>query len=285
MTVALVVLVVAVGVGALAGRLISRVVDRFSESRAISRLVATMLKIAVILVGASVALSVVGLDRAVTSILAGAGVLGLVVGIAFQDLAANFIAGVMMGFRKPFQIDDLIETGGVMGYVRKLNLRNTLVENFDGQMVIIPNRKVFENELFNYSYTGVRRVVIPVGVRYDSDLSEVVRVATEALEALDFRSTQREVSVVARGFGASSIDFDARFWIDMPGDVGYFEATSRGVVAIKRAFDDAGISIPFPIRTVDPALLQEAGWHSTGAAAANGRDPSPESLEPAGAER
>ena len=137
-----------------------------------------------------------------------------------------------------------------MGFVETINLRNTIVRTLDGKRVIVPNRMVFENPLINYHSHGKRRVEIPVGVAYDTDLQRATRVAREAVEELGFRAEATEVEVLAEGFGASSIDFLVRYWIPFPG-MDYFDARHEGVLAIRRAFDEHGISIPFPIRTLD----------------------------------
>ncbi|KTF05117.1 Mechanosensitive ion channel MscS domain protein, partial [marine sediment metagenome] len=80
----------------------------------------------------------------------------MAIGFAFQDMTENFIAGVAMGIRKPFEIGDVIEAEGVFGNVKEINLRNTLVETFYGQLEVIPNKILFRNILTNYSYLGYR---------------------------------------------------------------------------------------------------------------------------------
>jgi small conductance mechanosensitive channel len=231
-------------------RLAARLGARLGANTAIVSLMATVVQYGLLAAGVLVVLGIVGLQKAVISILAGAGVAGLAIGFAFQDLAANFIAGVVMGFRQPFQIGDLVRTAEFVGFVETINLRNTIVRALDGRRVIVPNRMVFENPLINFHSHGKRRIEIPVGVAYDTDLKRATVVAREAVEDLDFRAEATEVEVLAEGFGASSIDFLVRYWIQFPG-TDYFDARHAGVLAIKRAFDEQGISIPFPIRTLD----------------------------------
>lgn len=231
-------------------RLAARLGARLGANRAIVSLIATVVQYGLLAVGTLIVLGIVGLQKAVISILAGAGVAGLAIGFAFQDLAANFIAGVVMGFRQPFQIGDLVRTADFVGFVETINLRNTIVRTLDGQRVIVPNRMVFENPLINYHSHGKRRIEIPVGVAYATDLRRATEVARQAVEGLGLRAEGTGVEVVAEGFGASSIDFLVRYWIRFPG-TDYFDARHEGVVAIKRAFDEHDISIPFPIRTLD----------------------------------
>lgn len=255
LTVALVALVAFYLGSQLANRVARRVGSRVATNQAIVRLLASVVQYSVLATGFVVALGIIGLQKAVVSILAGAGVAGLAVGFAFQDLAANFIAGVGMGIRQPFQIGHLIKTSDYLGHVETINLRNTIIRSLDGERVIVPNRMVFENPLVNYHSYGTRRVEIEVGVAYDTSLSKATSTAKNAIEALDYRADGTEVEVVSEGFGASSIDFLVRFWIPFPGH-DYFGARHDGILAIKQAFDDEEISIPFPIRTLDLSGVQ-----------------------------
>ncbi len=232
-------------------RVFEKVFRSTFDSEVILRLASTIAKITVLCLGVFVALGVLGLQKAALSMLAGAGIIGIALGFAFQDAAENLIAGIVMGIRKPFRKGDLIETHDRLGFVEKLNLRNTILENFDGQRVIIPNKEVFQNTLINYQVTGKRRVEFEVGVSYESVLEEVIRVAKEAIESnLEF-IVDNKAEILAYGFGDSSITLKIRYWVKVPGDVAYITARHLGVKAIHKAFNEAGIVIPFPIRTID----------------------------------
>lgn len=171
---------------------------------------------------------------------------------AFQDLAENLLAGVFLSIRKPFLPGHLIDSNGQLGFVQKLNLRNTIIKDFDSQTIYIPNKEVFKNVLENYSQSGLRRIEIPVGVSYGEALEEVEKTLKQAIETLDFRAKETGVEVWALEFGDSSINFSVRYWVPYPeGQIPYFQAISEGVKSIKSHLDKAGIQIPFPIRTLD----------------------------------
>ncbi len=257
LVVAVAVLALFVVAGRLTSGLVRRIAKEVSEAEAIVRLMTRLTRYAIVVLGFIVALGILGLQKTVFSVLAGAGVVGLAIGFAFQDLAANFIAGIVMGLRKPFDVGDIIRTNDHMGTVRAINLRNTLLETFSGQLVIVPNKEVFENPLVNYSAEGLRRVEIEVGVAYDSDLERAAAIVREAVEHLDFLAPDTDVTVVAEEFGGSSINFTVRYWIEYPGEVGYPAARHAGIVAIKKAFDEHEIDIPFPIRTLDFSLTED----------------------------
>lgn len=125
------------------------------------------------------------------------------------------------------------------------------MKSFDGQYAHIPNVSSFSQTVLNYTTSGKRRIVLSVGVHYDSDLEKVERVAFQALHSLDKMHPQHGPEIYFYRFGDSSIDFYARLWVDpeMPG--AYFEVRSKAIIAIKKAFDENEITIPFPIRTLD----------------------------------
>ncbi len=258
LVVAIAILAVFLVAAQLMKQVVRKVARKVSEAEAIARLMTTIAKYAVIIIGVVIALGVLGLQKTVFSLLAGAGILGLALGFAFQDLAANFIAGIAMGLRKPFDVGDVVKTNDEMGKVKEINLRNTVIESFSGQLVIVPNREVFENVLINYSAKGQRRVELAVGVSYDTDLEMATRVAKEAINSLDVLAKDKSVDVFAQEFGGSSIDFSVRYWIDYPEQASYPAAVHAGVVAIKKAFDEHGIDIPFPIRTLDFSLTEQS---------------------------
>lgn len=232
-------------------RALSKVLHRALESRQIADLLAAIFKIVVMTVGIFVALDFMGLSGTVKSLLAGAGIVGLAIGFAFQDMTENLIAGIAMGVRKPFQIGDVIEAGDVFGTVKTINLRNTLVENFYGQLDIVPNKVLFRNTLTNYSTTGERRVEVPVGISYADDVQLASEVLVEAINKLDFIAKKEETAVYAESFGDSSINLLVWAWINYPGQVGFMQARHELVVTVNTTLAENDILIPFPIRTLD----------------------------------
>jgi len=198
-----------------------------------------------------VVLSILELSKTVTSLLAGVGVIGLALGFAFQDLAANFISGVGLSVKKLFEVGDIIETNDELGVVERIELRTTVIRAFDGKRVIVPNKKIFQEVLVNHSDNELRRLDLGCGVTYDADLGRVKRVAEEALSAIELRAEAKEPEVFFTEFGGSSIDFTARVWFDYQTQKDLVALRSAMVIALKNAFDENDITIPFPIRTLD----------------------------------
>ncbi|MGE0786351.1 MAG: mechanosensitive ion channel family protein [Sandaracinaceae bacterium] len=255
LAVAVLVLLVFWGLGRLVRRATSRGLERTSLHRAAVPTLSKTVSFVVLTIGLIVALHVLALDRAASSLLAGAGVVGLALGLAFQDVAANYFAGFALSIRHPFDVGDILETNGTFGYVDSIELRTTKIRTFDGILVSVPNRKVFEDVMKNYTQLGRRRVEVPVGVSYAADLDEVEAVTRRAIEGVERRVESEAVQVFFTGFGGSSIDLVARFWIDVKNGADVFVARHQAIIAIKKAYDDAGISIPFPIRTLDFGIL------------------------------
>jgi small conductance mechanosensitive channel len=197
------------------------------------------------------ALGIVGLDKTVTSLLAGVGIVGLALGFAFQDIASNFMSGIILLTRQPFTHNDIIETNDITGLVKEVNLRAIVIHTFDGKVVTLPNSSVLNSALINHSVTGERRVDLNVGVAYGDDLEKVRQVTLKAVESIEKRDTDRPVAFYYEQFGGSSIDLRVSFWIDFAAQPDFLNARSDAIVRIKKAYDDNGITIPFPIRTLD----------------------------------
>lgn len=229
--------------------------ERTGVAITIRYLITTAVSVSIVMTGLFVALGALGLDKTLTSLLAGVGILGLALGFAFQSIASNFIAGILISVRQPFSVGQIIETHEYFGTVREINLRSTVLEVPQGQIVRIPNREVFENPIVNYSTLGRRRIDLGVGISYGDDLEKAKSLAVEAVEGIEGRIEGWPVELFYQEFGASSINFVVRFWIPFHQQSEFVEAQSEAIQAIKRAFDENDITIPFPIRTLDFGIV------------------------------
>ncbi len=200
-----------------------------------------------------VALSILNLDRAVTSIWAGAGILGLALAFAFQDIASNFMSGIFLSIRRPLHTGDIVQIKNYMGKITQINLRDTVLRTFQVQMVIIPNKEVLQNPIENYSLLGKRRMDLTVGVSYGDDLQKVKNVNLKALEGIEGLTKDDEITFFYKEFDDSSINFDVRLWVHTAEQPEYLQVRSEAVMRIKQAYDENNITIPFPIRTLDLA--------------------------------
>ena len=285
LVVAIIVLILSVLLAFVVGRLVHRMVVRLSPYGHVARLVTGMTRLMVIGGGLILALSAMSMDRTVASLLAGVGIVSIAIGFASKDIAADYMAGFVIYFTHPFRTGHLIQVGNFFGYVESIEMRAIKCRTQQGQRVIIPNRKVIEGEIINYSITGVRRVDLKCSVSYEDDLEQAEDLAIEAVESLPLRNRERPVEMYYEEFGASSINFSIRFWIE-PDQKTFLKARSEAIKVIRQAFRDHGITIPFPIRTLDfgisggPSLRQQLEGVNLALSMPEGKKPGPKEKRP-----
>lgn len=180
-----------------------------------------------------------------TSFIAVLGAAGLAIGLAMQGSLSNFAAGVLMIIFRPFKTDDFIDAGGTMGTVEEIQLFTTRLRTPDNKIIIIPNSQITAGAITNFSARDTRRLDMVFGVGYGDDLDKVKRVINEVL-AEESRLLEDPAPVVGvLSLGESSVDFAVRPWVSSADYWGvYFDLHE----AMKKRFDQEGISIPFPQR-------------------------------------
>ncbi len=224
---------------------------KVSPTKALNNLLSSTIYFLLIGITLFSVLSILKLDKTVTTILASAGIVGLALAFAFQDIAANFISGIFISFRRPLHVGDIVKIKNYMGKVEDINLRDTVLRTFQGQMVIIPNKEVFQNPIENYSLLGKRRMDLTVGVSYGEDLRRVQEITLLAVRGIEGLTDPEETTLFFMEFGGSSINFVLRMWVKSPEQPQYLYVNSEAVIRIKEAFDKNNIMIPFPITTLD----------------------------------
>ncbi|MCB2196700.1 MAG: mechanosensitive ion channel family protein [Bacteroidetes bacterium] len=234
-------------------KLTKRTLSRFIHNKAIVDLLGSVTYIIIVTIGFFVALRVLDLDKTVTSLLAGVGIVGLALGFAFKDIAANFIAGIYMAVKSPINVGDVVEYHDVYGVVKKIGLRAITIESFQGQNIIIPNRLIMEEKYKHYTINKERRIDLDVGISYGDDLDKVERVTLESIKKIDYLLKDKPVDLYFTEFADSAITFTVRYWVRYtPRDIlVYLRAVSDGIKNIKKAYEENDITITFPIRTID----------------------------------
>ena len=237
--------------------LLHRLLRRISHSEQVNRLLEQTLFLALLAAGLFISLGILGLQKTVASLLAGAGIIGLALGFAFQDIAANFMAGIYLSIEHPIRAGHLIASKDIQGVVKRVHLRWTEIRTPQGQTILVPNKQIFENPITNFSATGQRRVDLKAGVSYGDDLDKVKRVAVQALEQVASRKPDTEVELYFEELSESAINLVARFWIDFTSkQADYLRAKSEAIERLKKAFDQNGITMPVPTRTLDIAIKE-----------------------------
>jgi len=247
---ALVVLVLTYIASRIVQALLQKLLSRTRLRSSLKGLFLNLTAIAVWLVGLMIAAIVIFPNLTPTSALAGLGLGSVAIGFAFKDVFENFLAGIIILFRREMRIGDHIECQGLEGEVEQITIRETHIRRTDGQLVITPNALLFKNPLTIRTDLDERRITIVCGVAYKEDINRARSVITDALASCDtVTSDKRPIQVFASEFGSSSIDFEVTWWTGSS-PVQVRESTDEVVTAVKSALDNAGIEIPFPYRTM-----------------------------------
>lgn len=245
------VLVVSISISSLVKKYASKLVWKFSRNQTINGLLANIITSGFLILALFIVLGILGLNTALTSLLAGAGVVGLAVGLAVQEPLMNLFSGILMSTKSLYNVGDLIETNGYFGVIKKVNLRSTILMQMSGEEVLLPNKNIIQNPLVNYTVSGKRRVDLGCGISYGDDLEKVKAITVEAVEAHVKYDDRQPVEFFYEGYGDSSINFIIRFWLKGTSQKEMLRARSEAIMAIKKAYDENDIMIPFPIRTLD----------------------------------
>jgi small conductance mechanosensitive channel len=231
----------------LARGLTARALERtkISSSQLLKEMAVSLSGRVILIVGLIIVLSQLGINLG--PLLAGFGIVGLVVGFALQDTLANFAAGAMILAYRPFDVGDLVETAGVVGKVSDMNLVSTRILTVDHQTLIVPNSKIWGDVIRNLTAQTRRRVDMVFGISYEDEIAKAERVLEEIVVGHEKVLADPEPVIKVHTLSDSSVDFIVRPWsrTDDYWDV-YWDITR----AVKLRFDQEGISIPYPQRDV-----------------------------------
>ena len=213
--------------------------------KTLRRFIANLARMLLMLFVIIAAINQLGIQTA--SLIALVGAAGLAVGLALQGSLSNFASGVLIVLFRPYKVGDWIEGGGVSGSVEEVQILTTVLKTGDNKRVIIPNSQIMGSTITNYSANDTRRVDLVVGVSYDDDLDQV-RGELEKLVAAEERVLDEPaVTIAVSELADSSVNFVVRPWVRTTDYWGvYFGLTE----AIKKRFDEVGISFPYPQQDV-----------------------------------
>ena len=248
--VALVVLILTWAIAALGRSLVSRTLARTKLRPSLKELFTLLTSILIWVLGIMIAAVIVFPGLTPASILAGLGIGSVAIGFAFKDVFENFLAGIIILFRREMRMGDHIECEGIEGKVAHIAIRESHIRQTDGQLVIVPNAMLFKNPVYVRTDQKHRRQTVICGVAYDVDVDEARTVMTKAVEGCKtVEQGERPIQVFAQEFADSSINFEITWWA---GSTPVEQRRSRDevVTAVKQALDQAGLEIPFPYRTL-----------------------------------
>jgi small conductance mechanosensitive channel len=184
-----------------------------------------------------------------SSIGAAVGLIGLGLSFALKDMISNFISGLFIMINRPFKIGDQIEVGGEAGTVQDIKIRATEIKTYDGRQVIVPNSTLYNGTVINNTAYDNRRFEVIVGIGYEEDIEEAKELAIETLEEASTVEADPEPQVLVNELGGSSVNLKLRGWT-RPSKANMVKSASEVTQIVKEKYDEAGIDIPYPIRTV-----------------------------------
>ena len=193
------------------------------------------------IIGLIVGLWILGVNP--LALMAGLGVAGVIVGLALQESLANLAAGAFILFNRPYDIDDTVRVGGVLGTVRQMGLANTTILTFDNRRLYIPNRKIWNEVIENRSSEHCRRVETTVRIAYEEDINSAMEVILSALAEHELVLDSPEPAIFVAKLEASWIELAVRPWTRTED---WWEMTMRIPKVLRAALDAAGIRAPYP---------------------------------------
>ncbi|MGB5596837.1 MAG: mechanosensitive ion channel family protein [Crocosphaera sp.] len=228
---------------------IERVAKKTINSRSLQMLIAKTSSVFVWVTGFLFAAVLAFPGLRLGDIIATLGLSSVAIGFAFQDIFKNFLAGILLLLREPFCIDDQIIIGDYEGTVESINIRTTQIRTYQGERVLLPNSTVFTSAVQVRTAFEHRRTDLGLGVDYNTNLPKAKAILLRTVYEIDGILENPEPEVDLVNFGDSSIDLIVRYWTS-PSQALVRRIQSQTIMAIKEAFDQADINIPYPIRTV-----------------------------------
>jgi small-conductance mechanosensitive channel len=221
----------------IARNLVGRLLRRVTPSAAAEKLLSEVVYAALLVSGVFIALGILQLEKTVTSLLTGVGILGLTLGFALQDVTANLVAGVLIEARQPFRVGDVIETNEFCGRVDRITLRSTEMTKLDGQFVLIPNKDIFSKPVINHSASATRRVDVEIPISSRDNPSAILKIARASVAAIGGLAGNHEIELFFKNINETTMTLLVRFWITSKNETDYLRARSEAIQRVKDALD------------------------------------------------
>lgn len=235
------------------GQFARKRISKKTQDPLMSKFLGQALKYTLIIIAIMLALRAAGLGAIAAGILTAAGASAVVLGFAFKDIGENFIAGIILAFGRPFDVDDTVEIGENFGKVKALEFRYTKLKTFDGKDVYIPNSDVLTEPVTNYTEDGFFRWDFIVGIAYEDDIEGAKKTVLEALrkEPNVIEDPEHENFVIEDELATSTVNLKVFFWVDTK-DFRRMALITKGNVVrnVKEALEEAGYSMPADIQEI-----------------------------------
>ncbi|WP_297336399.1 mechanosensitive ion channel family protein [Algoriphagus sp.] len=226
----------------------SKLVKRMDDPL-LANFLSVIFRLIILLIGFMIVFRVVGLTGVVSGLLAGAGITAFVIGFALKDIGENFLAGILLAFKRPFRVGDIVDINGINGKVIMLNLRDTQVKTPDGKDVFIPNASIIKNPLTNFTIDGFLRYQFTIGLDYGSDYRKAMRVILD--EIVNIKGVLKEFkkpSTWVENLGESTLNIQVAFWVDtFNREIPDLEVKSEVIIGVLERLSAEGFNLPSKI--------------------------------------
>jgi len=249
----LLIIILGVLIGIWLGKFFRRRISARTSDPLMSRFLGKAIRFVIIITAIMLALKAAGLGGVATGILTAAGASAVVLGFAFKDIGENFIAGIILAFNRPFDVEDTVEIGDNFGKVKALEFRYTKLKTFDGKDVYIPNSDVLTEPVTNFTEDGFYRWSFIIGIAYEDNIDGAKKTVMEALrkEPLVIEDQDHENFVIEDELATSTVNLKVFFWVDTKDFRMQALITKGNVVrAVKEALEDNGYYMPADIQEI-----------------------------------
>lgn len=216
----------------------------------LANFISRLFRAIVMVIAFLVILNIIGLKNFAASLAAGAGISAFVVGFALKDIGENFLAGILLAFKRPFAVGDIVESGGIKGVVVELNLRDTQVRSA-GKNIYIPNALLVKNVLINYTQENYLYQDLIITLDASADLQQAINIIKELLKSISgiLQETGKNPNAIASGIDGGSVNLSLSYWVRTNG--GRSESEIKSEVILKTISALSEKQIPFPLNQMD----------------------------------
>ena len=221
---------------------ITKLLDRRNVEASLNTFLTSFTDVILKILIVIMAMDVIGIKA--TSFIAILGAMGLAIGMALQGTLQNFAGGVIILLLKPFKVGDYVECGSYKGYVREMRIFHTLIQPFNGRIIIVPNSELATKSLINHTHEPIIRLDVVASVAYGTDLGKAKEILQSVIDA-DSRILKepKAPKIIVTELGNSSVDFTLWLWTKTEDYWGVWENIRENIY---NAFNEGGIEIPFP---------------------------------------
>lgn len=230
------------------GRWIGKLVKRGLKNkgrRNFGDLLGAFTRYLITIAGIALALTIMAPNLSPADLIASLGVSSVAIGFAFQDILQNWLAGILILLRQPFEIGDQIEVNGYEGTVEKVQVRSTIITTYDGQRVVIPNNTVYNNSVKVKTAHDYIRSQYDVGVGYDENYMEAMKILKDTVTSIEGVTSEKPVETLVWDQADSWLTIRVRWWTKSD-RASVVHTWSKVLHDTQKAMDDAGIDLPFP---------------------------------------